>query len=188
MFGNNGYGIRSQANGRHRVVACCFEGNDYGVCADPFTDGLGKLDVRDCWWGDQTGPSGAGTGTGDAVCANVKFAPWATTRVCEIVVDVTLPTSLPTKFVVYEPYPNPFNPSTTIKYALPEPGRLRIAVFDLKGHLIRVLVNEATAAAGIRETVWDGRDTQGRPVSSGVYVCQVTSTKYASTHRVVLIK
>jgi hypothetical protein len=60
--------------------------------------------------------------------------------------------------------PNPFNPLTTIRFDLPAAGPVRLAVYDLAGRLVRVLVEEARAA-GSHEAVWDGRDAAGVPLA-----------------------
>ena len=69
-------------------------------------------------------------------------------------------------------YPNPFNPLTTIRFELPASGPVRVAVFDVAGHLVRTLV-DTDLPEGKHETIWDGRDTQGRSVSSGHYIARL---------------
>jgi hypothetical protein len=65
-------------------------------------------------------------------------------------------------------YPNPFNPSTTIRYRLDGPTELTLRVYNLKGQLVRELVS-GSRTAGDYSIVWDGTDSQGRQVASGVY-------------------
>jgi len=65
-------------------------------------------------------------------------------------------------------YPNPFNPETSIKFALKEAGNVRIDVFNIKGQHVKTLINEHLEAAH-HSVVWDGKDTNGVNVSSGVY-------------------
>ena len=71
-------------------------------------------------------------------------------------------------------YPNPFNPSTTIEYSLPRDGRLSIRIYNVRGELVRTLVEQA-AKAGAGSVTWRGDDDRGRQVASGVYFCQVRS-------------
>jgi hypothetical protein len=77
--------------------------------------------------------------------------------------------------------PNPFNPTTTIRYTLDRPGRATLRVYDVRGALVRTLV-DATQTSGPREVVWDGRDARGRTVASGVYFCRLGT---ASENRVI---
>ena len=66
-------------------------------------------------------------------------------------------------------YPNPFNASTRVRFALAEPAEVRIAVYNLAGQRIRQLV-EGPAPAGVHEAAWDGRGDGGASAASGVYV------------------
>lgn len=84
-------------------------------------------------------------------------------------------------------YPNPFNPRTYIPYTLKEAGLVKIEIFNLKG---QVIWSETTnhSAAGYFQTNWDGKDVNGNAVSSGVYYYRMTSSKYTSSKKVVLMK
>ncbi|NQV18637.1 MAG: T9SS type A sorting domain-containing protein [Armatimonadetes bacterium] len=84
-------------------------------------------------------------------------------------------------------YPNPFNPETSIKFALNESGQVRIDVFNLKGQHIRTVVNEHLEAS-YHSVVWDGKDANGVNVSSGVYFYKMDATKYTSIRKMVLMK
>jgi len=70
-------------------------------------------------------------------------------------------------------YPNPFNPSTTVTFALPEAGRIQLAVYELGGRLVRTLA-EGSFGVGPQQVPWDGRDDQGNPMASGVYFSKLT--------------
>lgn len=84
-------------------------------------------------------------------------------------------------------FPNPFNPSTTLAFALPATGRARVAVFDLGGRLVRTLV-DASLEAGPHQAVWDGRDDAGRVVGAGTYLARLEAAGTASTTRLTLVK
>ena len=84
-------------------------------------------------------------------------------------------------------YPNPFNPRTTIKYELNKTGSVELAVFDVGGRLVKRLVNR-TVAAGIHETVWEGRDAVGRQASTGVYFFRLKTDDTIETKRMTLVK
>jgi hypothetical protein len=95
---------------------------------------------------------------------------------------------LPARFALHQNMPNPFNPVTRIRYDVPASGgRVRIAVYDVSGRLVRTLVNGA-AAPGTRGAVWDGRDEGGTPVASGVYFCRMTAPGRTDIVRIVLLK
>jgi hypothetical protein len=84
--------------------------------------------------------------------------------------------------------PNPFNPVTTIGYAIPaDAGEIELAVYDVTGRLVRVLV-AGEARPGRREVAWDGRDTAGERVASGVYLVRLTDGRRTVVGKAVLLK
>jgi hypothetical protein len=83
--------------------------------------------------------------------------------------------------------PNPFNPTTTIRYSLPERSNVELAVFGVDGGLVRVL-ESGSKPEGTFEATWDGRDASGRPVASGVYFYRLKAGSFAETRKMVLIK
>mgnify|MGYP001496553219 CR=1 FL=1 len=83
--------------------------------------------------------------------------------------------------------PNPFNPTTHIRFATPVEGPVRIAIYDARGALVRVLVDK-TFPSGHHDAVWDGRDGKGSAVSSGVYLCRLEQRSEFRTRKMVLIK
>jgi GH25 family lysozyme M1 (1,4-beta-N-acetylmuramidase) len=95
---------------------------------------------------------------------------------------VGLPDVSVTKFAVYRNQPNPFNPRTTIRFDLPDAGRVRLAVYDVAGRLIRTLV-DADLPRGTHEEVWDGRDEAGQAVASGSYFAKLNAGARAETIR-----
>jgi len=84
-------------------------------------------------------------------------------------------------------YPNPFNPSTTISFSLSEAGRASLSIYNLKGQLIRSLV-DGHLSAGANTLVWDGRDAMGRSVASGVYLYRLETPRGSFTNRMLLMK
>ena len=83
--------------------------------------------------------------------------------------------------------PNPFNPTTTLRYDLPAAGPARLAVYDLSGRCVRVL-RDGGLPAGSGEASWDGRDASGRAVASGTYVAQLQAAGAAVTTRLSLVR
>ena len=84
-------------------------------------------------------------------------------------------------------YPNPFNPSTTISYHLNMPRSVNISVYNIKGQLIKVLVNEGMEA-GNNSVVWNGDDTSGKSVSSGIYFYKMETEFGIDIKKMLLLK
>ena len=84
-------------------------------------------------------------------------------------------------------YPNPFNPSTTVSFTLASSDNFVLQVFDVRGALVRTLAN-GSHAAGVHTVPWDGKDSNGRPVASGVYFCQLRSSTARGATKLVLAK
>ncbi|MGD8395019.1 MAG: FlgD immunoglobulin-like domain containing protein [Candidatus Eiseniibacteriota bacterium] len=83
--------------------------------------------------------------------------------------------------------PNPFNPATTLVYSLAVAGRVRLAIHDVEGRRVRLLVDAEQAAE--RFTIaWDGRDDAGRDVASGVYLCRLEGPGFTVTRKMVLVE
>jgi hypothetical protein len=76
-------------------------------------------------------------------------------------------------------YPNPFNPVTKIAFTLRDAGSVRLCVYDIAGRVVRVL-EEGLFAAGRHEVVWDGKDSTGENVASGVYFYRLETPQTAS--------
>ncbi len=83
--------------------------------------------------------------------------------------------------------PNPFNPRTTIGFTLPQAAPVRLRVFDLAGRLVATLADRSLPA-GSYEVPWNGRDTAGRSVASGVYFYQLEALGIRRSSRMTLLK
>ena len=94
---------------------------------------------------------------------------------------------LPDQYGLDQNAPNPFNPSTAIGYQLPEAGLVRLAIYNLLGQEVRLLVNERTEA-GSFTAVWDGADALGRRVASGVYLYRIKAGGFSASRRMLLLK
>jgi hypothetical protein len=84
-------------------------------------------------------------------------------------IDGNVPNTMLEEFVLYNNYPNPFNPSTTIRYALPGQANITLKIYNILGQEIRTLENERQSA-GVHSVVWDGRNNLNQAVSSGIYI------------------
>ncbi len=86
-----------------------------------------------------------------------------------------------------EVYPNPFNPETTIRFRLDQPGHVRLQIFNVNGQLVRTLINN-DLSAGEHHRRWNGRNQAGVPVSSGTYIFRLQVGDRIATGRMQLIK
>ncbi len=100
---------------------------------------------------------------------------------------------LPQKFLLASNYPNPFNPTTTIRYGLPESSDVSVIVYDITGREVIQLV-DSRVPAGNRRVVWNGRDRHGNPVASGLYIYRLvaksnkTKQIFTQSNKMVLMK
>ena len=95
--------------------------------------------------------------------------------------------TLPFTYNLYNPYPNPFNPITTLRYDLPEQSHVNIIIYDMLGRQVKSLINQ-TQDAGFKSVIWDATNDYGKPVSAGVYLCQIRASDYVQTKKMVLLK
>jgi hypothetical protein len=112
----------------------------------------------------------------------------------------------PEKGVLLRSYPNPFNPATTIQFAMVAgEGRatdyglvlsdvegqrttdISLKIYNIRGQLVRTLVN-AEMMPGRYRVVWDGRDDRGKEVASGIYFCKLTAGSRCLVRKMILLK
>ncbi len=94
---------------------------------------------------------------------------------------------IPNQFRLYPNVPNPFNPSTKLRFDLTSAGDVDLSIFDISGRKIRNLVREYRAA-GTHEVSWNGRNNSGVPVPSGVYFVRLLSGTFVGEQRLILLK
>lgn len=93
----------------------------------------------------------------------------------------------PSQFQLQQNYPNPFNPKTIIPYQLAQSGHVRLAVYDILGHEIKILVNQVQSA-GRHQQIWDGTGPHGEPVSSGVYLYQLQMDSNVQINKMIVME
>ena len=95
--------------------------------------------------------------------------------------------NIPLKYALEQNYPNPFNPETCIKYSIMKPEKVTLSIYNLLGEKVVTLIDKKQLA-GSYVVVWDGRDTQGRIVSSGVYFYKIKAGNFVKTNKMLLLR
>ncbi len=93
----------------------------------------------------------------------------------------------PEAFTLEQNFPNPFNPTTTIRYKLQQAGDVTLRVYNSTGQLVKTLVS-GQQVSGQHETRWDGTDASGRTVSSGVYFYSLETANHRETRAMTFLK
>ncbi len=95
--------------------------------------------------------------------------------------------TIPTEFALHANYPNPFNANTTIKYSLPNDGKVTILVYNILGQRVITLV-DGEKPAGEHTVIWDGKNASGNSVASGVYFYRIQFGNQTQIKRMTLLK
>ncbi len=109
---------------------------------------------------------------------------------CHVNISPSTPLFLkeaPAAFSLAQNYPNPFNPTTKIQFTLAKSGFVTLQIYDILGRKVRTLTSQHLSA-GYKSTVWDGKNEQGKEVSSGIYLYRLTTEDFTETKRMVLLK
>lgn len=83
--------------------------------------------------------------------------------------------------------PNPFNPTTVIRFTLPKDSHVKLVIYDVAGRSVRTLIDDKRTA-DYYDITWDGRDASGSPVASGVYFYRIEAGQYRATRKMVMLK
>ena len=94
---------------------------------------------------------------------------------------------LPQKFTLFNNYPNPFNPTTTIHYSMAVQSIVKLNVYDLHGRQVKTLINEVKEP-GEYSVVWNGKNDNGLNMPSGTYICKMISENYQNSIKLILLK
>ncbi len=106
--------------------------------------------------------------------------------IVEQIVDVVIP--IPEEFVLFNNYPNPFNPKTTLKFQLPQKNSVKLLIYDSNGRQIKKLINNTFYEIGAHTVTWDATDSYGNKVASGVYFYRFSSGNFSKLGKMVLMK
>jgi len=94
---------------------------------------------------------------------------------------------LPENYTLHQNFPNPFNPTTTLRYDLPEDAMTTITVYDMMGRLVQTLVS-GNKSAGYHSLKWDATNKYGSPVSAGVYIYSIQAGNHRDIKKMILLK
>ena len=95
--------------------------------------------------------------------------------------------TIPNNFALYAAYPNPFNPSTTIPFDIPDDSFVALNVFDMMGRKIKTLLSE-NISAGRKSIVWNGTNNLNQSVSAGTYFYSIKAGSFSDTKKIILLK
>jgi hypothetical protein len=100
----------------------------------------------------------------------------------------TISTAAPLTFALDQNFPNPFNPSTQIRFQLPNAERVQLKVYDWLGRAVRTLVNGVSFDSGMHQVTWDGKNNRGQMVSSGIYICRIKAGRFSKSIKMNLVR
>ena len=95
--------------------------------------------------------------------------------------------AIPTEYALEANYPNPFNPSTTMRFGLPEAATVSLKIYTITGQLVRTVVNDFREA-GYHQVTWDGNNDVGQQVASGFYLYRISTPQFHQTRKMLLMK
>jgi hypothetical protein len=95
--------------------------------------------------------------------------------------------AMPTQYALHQNFPNPFNPSTTIKYDLKARTDVTLTIYNVLGQKVRTLVN-TNQAAGFKNIVWNGLNDGGEQVSTGIYIYRIEADGFVQSRKMVFMK
>ena len=96
-------------------------------------------------------------------------------------------TQLPKRFALHANYPNPFNPTTIIKYDLPKAAHVKLTIYDVLGRRVRTLIDKEFEA-GYQRAQWDGKSDRGMPVASGIYLYRLHTPFFTKVRKMTLLR
>ena len=102
-------------------------------------------------------------------------------------IKISTGSQLPKEYALYENYPNPFNPTTTIKYSIKENIWVKLIIYNVMGQVVRTLVDE-TKPSGVYMVKWDGHTDNSEKVSSGMYFYRLEAGHFVKTKRMTLVQ
>jgi CSLREA domain-containing protein len=179
-------GIQAPPLGRVQVYLAAADpsgsGEGAAIVGEGFADSTGSFNVP------VSGLSGSDFVTAIATDTLGSSSAFALNRQVDSPTSAEDPLAhLPKRFGLEPNYPNPFNPSTEIRFSLPRACQAKLDVYNLQGELVRSLVNQ-NLPSGTYSISWNGRTGSGQRVASGVYFYRLTAGSFTASRKMVLLK
>lgn len=106
----------------------------------------------------------------------------------DVTVSISIGNSIiPTEYTLHQSYPNPFNSGTKIRFSLPKTMETKITVYSVTGREIAVLA-DGIYPQGVHQTYWDGKNSVGKDVASGVYIYRMQTSDYVKSGKMILLR
>jgi hypothetical protein len=96
--------------------------------------------------------------------------------------------NIPDSFRLEQNFPNPFNPSTTINFALPEHSQVTLEIYNILGQRVRTLIAGQSHEVGSHNVIWDGRNDSGMLAVSGVYYYRIQAGEFSEVKKMLFLK
>ncbi|MCB5234309.1 MAG: T9SS type A sorting domain-containing protein [Candidatus Cloacimonetes bacterium] len=167
LFADSGYG----SPGKHN-----YNLSEYSPCVDSGTPDISDLDLPPY---DLAGNIRVWNGRIDMGCYEYNSEPWVSNE--------DLISLIFEHLILEQNYPNPFNPETTIAFELREPAMCSLKIYNMRGQVVRTLVNEELSS-GRHSRMWDGLDDNGSSVASGMYLYRVKIGAQNESRKMILMK
>ncbi len=190
MIKTNTYGVTAATDANPDIGDCCISGfNTIAYSTQKDVQNFNEFEIgaeNNCWnvnSGDCLPPANKIYGpvnTSSPICCT-------TTAGAAAILPEPEPEKAPTATDLVAIVPNPFNPSTTIHYDVAAQGNVAIAIYDVSGRFVRELVNRSESA-GSHSITWEGADSRGAPVASGIYFVKLSAGSVNRTMKMVLLK
>ncbi len=191
IFDSVGLVLGTYCYGNYTIESDCGKGKFDGMTVNTFLavadSAVGGLDVL----GSYSASFSDLNVTAD--CLNRLFsdcdpyAPFVTWEAAGAKTPADQGSSLPEDFSVSQNYPNPFNPICNIDYALPTDCQVNLAVYNVLGQRVKLLVDEYQSA-GYRSVTWDGTNEQGQEMATGVYFYRIQAGDFIQSKKMLLMK
>ena len=94
---------------------------------------------------------------------------------------------VPLEFSLGQNFPNPFNPITTIRYAIPKDSFVKITIYDVLGNVIKNLLQKHQSS-GFKTISWDVTDDKGKTIPAGIYIYSIEAGGFLQTRKMILLK
>jgi len=134
------------------------------------------------WWGDENGPDTEKFYVNDSEYKKIMYEPYL-----EEDPLAKLASQLPLQFSLNRNYPNPFNANTIISFSLDQPQKTVVTIYNILGQKVATPVHEMLDASS-HSVVWDGRNSSGLPVASGIYFYTIQSGENFASKKMLLLR